>query len=115
MISNMKKGDHIALDETSCGPMCQHPACWQSNTRREKGFPKMMEKVHPVPDIELGKRQFAGLNISTFIVLEVFETKFSSYVIFKDKYKQMSMVGFCFCTVRQKSIYIMRNSEELLS
>ena len=54
MISNMKKGDHLKIDETSCGPMCQHPACWQSNTRRDKGFPRMVDQVHPANDIDLG-------------------------------------------------------------
>ena len=69
MISNMKKGGHLKIDETSCGPMCQHPACWQSNTRRDKGFPKMAQPVQPAPDIELGMFELCSEEIST----ELFE------------------------------------------
>ena len=33
-------GQHAHVDETSCGPLCQHPACWDSNHRLEKGAPR---------------------------------------------------------------------------
>ncbi|XP_071493837.1 uncharacterized protein [Diadema antillarum] len=33
------------LDETSCGPFCQHPYCWYSNRRVERGLPMTKEKV----------------------------------------------------------------------
>ena len=33
-------GEHDHLDETSCGPLCQHPACWVSNRRKERGAPR---------------------------------------------------------------------------
>ncbi|XP_025113790.1 uncharacterized protein LOC112575882 isoform X4 [Pomacea canaliculata] len=36
MVSSRSKQE---LDETSCGPLCQHPACWDSNQRRERGIP----------------------------------------------------------------------------
>ncbi|KAJ8039410.1 hypothetical protein HOLleu_17120 [Holothuria leucospilota] len=29
------------LDETSCGPLCQHPQCWASNRRVERGLPRL--------------------------------------------------------------------------
>ena len=61
MISNMKKAEQLTMDETSCGPMCQHPACWHSNTRREKGFPRMAQKFEPMPDIDLGIHFFVLL------------------------------------------------------
>ncbi|XP_067660842.1 serine/arginine repetitive matrix protein 1-like isoform X2 [Haliotis asinina] len=46
---------HLVIDETSCGPMCQHPACWESNQRQEKGFPKRREEQPSTPgkDLEL--------------------------------------------------------------
>ncbi|XP_046570580.1 LOW QUALITY PROTEIN: flocculation protein FLO11-like [Haliotis rubra] len=46
---------NLVVDETSCGPMCQHPACWQSNQRQEKGFPKRREDQPSTPgkDLEL--------------------------------------------------------------
>ncbi|XP_052789596.1 uncharacterized protein LOC128224033 isoform X4 [Mya arenaria] len=43
----------LHVDETSCGPMCQHPACWQSNIRQDKGFPRMKPCLRSPPDIEL--------------------------------------------------------------
>ncbi|XP_052221195.1 uncharacterized protein LOC127837841 isoform X3 [Dreissena polymorpha] len=43
----------VHVDETSCGPLCQHPACWQSNIRQEKGFPKLKPRPRTPPDIEL--------------------------------------------------------------
>ncbi|XP_070176295.1 serine/arginine repetitive matrix protein 2-like isoform X2 [Littorina saxatilis] len=32
---------HTNEDETSCGPLCQHPACWHSNRRKERGVPHL--------------------------------------------------------------------------
>ncbi|XP_021376160.1 uncharacterized protein LOC110464964 isoform X3 [Mizuhopecten yessoensis] len=39
-------------DETACGPLCQHPACWQSTNRRVKNIPRRLEKLPPPEDIE---------------------------------------------------------------
>ncbi|XP_013400152.1 uncharacterized protein LOC106166216 isoform X2 [Lingula anatina] len=33
-----------SLDETSCGPLCQHPMCWASQRRLERGLPRAAEK-----------------------------------------------------------------------
>ena len=35
------------LDETSCGSLCQHPSCWASQGRQEKGIP------HKLPPLEM--------------------------------------------------------------
>ncbi|KAL4218691.1 hypothetical protein ACF0H5_021279 [Mactra antiquata] len=43
----------VHIDETNCGPLCQHPSCWQSNTRQDKGFPKLRTRPPTPPDIEL--------------------------------------------------------------
>ncbi|XP_045192778.2 uncharacterized protein LOC123549036 isoform X5 [Mercenaria mercenaria] len=43
----------LQVDETNCGPLCQHPSCWQSNVRQEKGFPKLRARPRTPPDIEL--------------------------------------------------------------
>ncbi|XP_060069780.1 apoptotic chromatin condensation inducer in the nucleus-like [Ylistrum balloti] len=39
-------------DETACGPLCQHPACWQSTNRRIKNIPRKLEKLPPREEIE---------------------------------------------------------------
>ncbi|XP_069122129.1 uncharacterized protein [Argopecten irradians] len=39
-------------DETACSPLCQHPACWQSNNRRIKNIPRKLEKLPPREEIE---------------------------------------------------------------
>ncbi|XP_033758194.1 uncharacterized protein LOC117340541 [Pecten maximus] len=39
-------------DETACGPLCQHPACWQSTNRRVKNIPRKLEKLPPREEIE---------------------------------------------------------------
>ncbi|XP_076455185.1 uncharacterized protein LOC143289868 isoform X3 [Babylonia areolata] len=31
-------------DETSCGPLCQHPACWHSKRRQERGVSRVKSK-----------------------------------------------------------------------
>ncbi|XP_074655091.1 uncharacterized protein LOC141908785 isoform X2 [Tubulanus polymorphus] len=31
------------MDETTCAPLCQHPSCWSSNRRMQKGFPRMTQ------------------------------------------------------------------------
>ncbi|XP_033099150.1 uncharacterized protein LOC117102832 isoform X2 [Anneissia japonica] len=36
-----KTGKH--LDETACGPLCQHPLCWASNRRVERGLPRLVD------------------------------------------------------------------------
>lgn len=28
------------VDETFCGPVCQHPSCWQSQRRCNRGLPR---------------------------------------------------------------------------
>nr|XP_002734742.1 PREDICTED: flocculation protein FLO11-like [Saccoglossus kowalevskii] len=33
------------LDETSCGPSCQHPECWASNRRIQKHVPRVLTPV----------------------------------------------------------------------
>ncbi|XP_041368893.1 uncharacterized protein LOC121383139 isoform X2 [Gigantopelta aegis] len=37
-------------DETFCGPICQHPACWQSKQRKEKGFPRYTCLAQSLPE-----------------------------------------------------------------
>ncbi|XP_035826110.1 nucleolar protein dao-5 [Aplysia californica] len=33
------------LDETSCGSLCQHPSCWASQQRQEKGIPRVLPPI----------------------------------------------------------------------
>ncbi|XP_071948383.1 uncharacterized protein [Antedon mediterranea] len=40
--SSRSAGKH--MDETACGPLCQHPLCWASNRRVERGLPRVVEK-----------------------------------------------------------------------
>lgn len=39
-------------DETMCGPLCQHPSCWNSNNRRIKGIPHIAHRLPPSDSIE---------------------------------------------------------------
>ncbi|XP_071096278.1 uncharacterized protein [Haliotis cracherodii] len=54
-LSRMPGHADLVVDETSCGPLCPHPACWASNQRQEKGFPIKKEKQPSTPgnDLEL--------------------------------------------------------------
>ncbi|XP_070581638.1 uncharacterized protein [Ptychodera flava] len=38
------------LDETSCGPACQHPQCWASNRRIQKRIPRVLSPVRQRKD-----------------------------------------------------------------
>ncbi|XP_022085330.1 uncharacterized protein LOC110976405 isoform X2 [Acanthaster planci] len=33
------------VEETSCGPLCQHPQCWASNRRVERGLPRLRDSL----------------------------------------------------------------------
>ncbi|XP_038063710.1 uncharacterized protein LOC119734336 isoform X2 [Patiria miniata] len=33
------------VEETSCGPLCQHPQCWASNRRIERGLPRLKDPL----------------------------------------------------------------------
>jgi len=46
----------VHVDETACGALCQHPACWHSNTRQDKGFPRLRPRPPSPPDLELGEK-----------------------------------------------------------
>ncbi|ESO85879.1 hypothetical protein LOTGIDRAFT_235676, partial [Lottia gigantea] len=56
------KSDRI--DETSCGVYCQHPACWQSNQRREKGFPFQNDK----PTVVQSRTEEDGCKFNFFLM-----------------------------------------------
>ena len=37
----------VEIDETVCGPLCQHPSCWESHKRLYKGRPRHAAKTQP--------------------------------------------------------------------
>ncbi|XP_072014687.1 uncharacterized protein [Amphiura filiformis] len=37
--------DSVHYDETSCGPLCQHPLCWASNRRVDRGLPRVVPSL----------------------------------------------------------------------
>ena len=43
----------VHLDETACGPLCQHPQCWASNRRVGRGLPRVAESLTKNQDDEL--------------------------------------------------------------
>ncbi|XP_050410819.1 uncharacterized protein LOC126825266 isoform X2 [Patella vulgata] len=56
------------IDETSCGAFCQHPACWQSNQRREKGFPLKTDE-----EFTQRKPVTAGTSLPELVVYNLIE------------------------------------------
>lgn len=42
------------IHETDCGPLCQHPGCWQSTNRRLKNIPKCVPRPPSPEDYESG-------------------------------------------------------------
>ncbi|KAK6196090.1 hypothetical protein SNE40_001384 [Patella caerulea] len=56
------------IDETSCGAFCQHPACWQSNQRREKGFPLKTDE-----EFTQRKPVTAGTSLPEMVVYNLIE------------------------------------------
>ena len=46
-------------EEKSCGPLCQHPQCWSSDRRKNRGLPHMTMRV------QSAKQDYEGLFHST--------------------------------------------------
>lgn len=42
-------------DETSCASLCQHPSCWYSNRRRERGLARIKKENLTYGESEIGK------------------------------------------------------------
>lgn len=53
---------NVRVDETSCGPFCQHPYCWYSNRRVERGLPQTQS---------LDKENFAAENSEELPTMKV--------------------------------------------
>ena len=52
---DLQRTKEFMEDETTCGPLCQHPSCWSSSNRKIKGIPHYAPRI-PSPDsIETGK------------------------------------------------------------
>lgn len=46
---DLQRTKEFLEDETTCGPLCQHPSCWSSSNRKIKGIPHYAPRI-PSPD-----------------------------------------------------------------
>ncbi|XP_041480921.1 uncharacterized protein LOC121428389 isoform X2 [Lytechinus variegatus] len=59
----MMMGTNIRIDETSCGQVvCQHPACWYSNRRVERGLPRT-QYVEPEDNGNISDEELPTLKV----------------------------------------------------
>lgn len=49
MMWDLQRTKEFLEDETTCGPLCQHPSCWSSSNRKIKGIPHYAPRI-PSPD-----------------------------------------------------------------
>ncbi|XP_076093014.1 uncharacterized protein LOC143064229 isoform X4 [Mytilus galloprovincialis] len=49
MMWDLQRTKEFMEDETTCGPLCQHPSCWSSSNRKIKGIPHYAPRI-PSPD-----------------------------------------------------------------
>nr|XP_054760097.1 uncharacterized protein C9orf43-like [Lytechinus pictus] len=59
----MMMGSNLRIDETSCGQVvCQHPACWYSNRRVERGLPRT-QYVEPEDNGNISDEELPTLKV----------------------------------------------------